>query len=131
MKKQKTHTYTAFYSDGTVKVGYCADVMERMRTLGGSSSCFVCFRATHQDEREARETEKQIKIRLAKYLIEDAECQEWLDRKRWGFFPALRRTLEGFTIKLFDYALALGQKRDTDWEKTTPADIKKIVTGKP
>ena len=63
MKKQKTHTYTAFYSDGTVKVGYCADVMERMRTLGGSSSCFVCFRATHQDEETARETEKQIKLK--------------------------------------------------------------------
>ena len=130
MRKQKTHTYTAFYSDGTVKVGYCSDVMERMRTLGGSSSCFVCFRATHQDEETARETEKQIKLNLAKYLIDDAECQEWLDRKRRGFFPALRRTLEGFTTKLFDYALAVGQKRDTGWEKTTPADIKKIVTGK-
>ncbi len=129
-QKEKTHTYTAFYSDGTVKVGYCSDVMSRMRSLGGSSSCFVCFRATHQDEETARETEKAIKENLAKYLIQDAECREWFDRNKRGFFPALRQILESFTSKLFDYALAVGQKKDTNWEETTPSEIKQIVTGK-
>lgn len=130
-RPEKKHTYAAFYSDSTVKVGFCADVMKRMRTLGGSSSCFVCFRATHENEQSARKAEAELKKQMISYLIKDAECREWLNPKKRGFFPALKKSLESLKLKVFDYAFALGQKSDTDWEPTTPKKVKKIVTGKP
>ena len=68
---------------------------------------------------------------MINYLIKDAECREWLNPKKRGFFPALKKSLENLKLKVFDYAFALGQKSDTDWEPTTPKKVKRIVTGKP
>ena len=129
-RKERKETYCAFYGDGTVKIGFCHNVMNRIRTLGGSSSCFAVFSTTHNSEREAIQSEKEIKKDLNKFLIKDAECQEWLHQKVWGFFPALQQSLGKRMPKGFKYALAVGQKTNTDWEPATPADIKKLVTGK-
>ena len=52
----KEETYCAFYGDGTVKIGFCHHVMSRIRSLGGSSSCFVVLTASHSSETKARES---------------------------------------------------------------------------
>ena len=53
------YTYYAFYHDKTVKLGYTKDVVDRLRQLGGASSCFICFRAEHDSTKSAQEAEKQ------------------------------------------------------------------------
>tara|TARA_R110002012_G_C11466370_1_gene593457 strand:+ start:65 stop:466 length:402 start_codon:yes stop_codon:yes gene_type:complete len=125
-QKEKKLTYQAFYSDGTVKVGYCGDVLKRMRSLGGSSSCLVAFRSTHKNENEARDSETKLKKILREYVIVDAECREWFVPER-GFFPTLKKALEDTTIEKFEVALALGQKKNVDWQGCSPSEVKKIV----
>ena len=127
---EQKFTYYAFYGDGTVKHGFCSNVMNRIRTLGGSSTAFVVFSAEHDDTQSAVKSESINKKNLVKFVLQDAECQEWLNPKAREFFPTLQKSLESLKMKVFKYAFAVGQKTDPDWELTTPADVKKLVTGK-
>lgn len=71
-----------------------------------------------------------MKKDLKKFLIKEAECQEWLNPEARGFFPALQRSIKERMGERFKYAFAVGQKVDTDWETGIPENVKKIVTGK-
>ncbi|HIC26711.1 MAG TPA: hypothetical protein EYO81_00450 [Gammaproteobacteria bacterium] len=123
------YTYYAFYHDKTVKLGYTKDVVSRLRTLGGASSCFICFRAEHDDTHSAKESERQMKKELADFVLRDAECREWLNVKKKGFFSSLIDALIGqaFRIKVFGYAFNVGQKSSTTWEETSPVNVEKLV----
>ncbi len=131
MKKVKRglskYTYYAFYKDKSVKLGYTKDVVGRLRQLGGASSCFVCFRAEHDSSRSAQEAEKQMKQDLANFVLRDAECREWLNSKKKGFFPSLKKALEKLTTRFFGYAYNVDQKTSTTWEETSPAKVQKLV----
>ena len=121
------YTYYAFYHDKTVKLGYTKDVVDRLRQLGGASSCFICFRAEQDSTKSAQEAEKQMKEELANFVLRDAEGREWLNSKKKGFFPSLKEALEKLTTRFFGYAYNVGQKTSTTWEETSPAKIKKLV----
>jgi hypothetical protein len=126
MKPQK-YTYYAFYRDKNVKVGFSKDVLARLRQLGGSSSCYVVFRAEHDSTYSARKAEKKMKEELAKYVLQDAECQEWLSSKKKGFFNSLKKSLETLSYRFFGYAINVDQKSSTTWEETSPAKVEKLV----
>ena len=123
-------TYLAFYNNKTVKVGYTKNVLSRIRQLGGASSCFVCFRAEHDSTHSAQQAEKQMKQELVNYIIQDAECREWLDTEKKGFYKSLKKTLSNIKMNFFTYARNLGYKSSTTWDKTEPSEVKKLVIGR-
>tara|TARA_B100000475_G_scaffold172737_1_gene135437 strand:- start:41 stop:442 length:402 start_codon:yes stop_codon:yes gene_type:complete len=128
--KDSKFTYLAFYNNKTVKVGYTKNVLSRIRQLGGASSCFVCFRAEHDSTHSAQQAEKQMKQELVNYIIQDAECREWLDTEKKGFYKSLKKTLSNIKINFFTYARNLGYKSSTTWDETEPSEVKKLVIGR-
>ena len=128
--KDSKFTYLAFYNNKTVKVGYTKNVLSRIRQLGGASSCFVCFRAEHDSTHSAQQAEKQMKQELVNYIIQDAECREWLDTEKKGFYKSLKKTLSSIKMNFFTYARNLGYKSSTTWDKTEPSEVKKLVIGR-
>ena len=132
MKKSKRglskYTYYAFYKDKSVKLGYTKDVVGRVRQLGGASSCFVCFRAEHDSTKSAQEAEKQMKQELANFVLRDAECREWLNSKKKGFFRSLKKALEKLTTRFFGYAYNVDQKTTTKNASPPSGDKNELPT---
>ena len=120
-------TYYAFYKDKSVKVGYTKDVVGRLRQLGGASSCFLVFKAEHDSRFSAQKAEKEVKQQLAEYVLKDAECREWMNSKKKGFFKSLKKSLESLKYRFFGYAENVAQKSSTSWEETSPANVEKLV----
>ena len=127
MRKPQKYTYYAFYRDKSVKLGFSRDVLSRLRQLGGSSSCYVVFRAEHDSTHSAREAEKKMKEELAEYVLRDAECREWMNSRKRGFFKSLKESLESLKCRFFGYAENVAQKSSTSWEETSPANVEKLV----
>tara|TARA_B100000287_G_scaffold217689_1_gene205336 strand:+ start:2681 stop:3073 length:393 start_codon:yes stop_codon:yes gene_type:complete len=126
-KRNQKFTYYAFYRDKSVKLGYSKNVLTRLRQLGGASSCFIVFRAEHDSTRAAQKAEKRMKEEMASFVLQNAECREWLNSKKKGFFSSLRKSLESLKYRFFGYAINVDQKSSTTWEETSPAKVEKLV----
>lgn len=120
-------TYFAVYKDKTGKIGFSKDVFERIRGLAGSSKCILCIRAEYNNVDAASAAEALAKKICAKYIITDAQCQEWVDTKQKGFLNCLIKAIKSIDHKGLSYARNLGYKSSASFDDVSEKDIKKLV----
>jgi len=125
--KEPNWTYFAVYKNKTGKIGFSRDVFARVRNLGGSSRCLVCIRAEHTDRAAAIIAEDTIKKICSKYIITDAQCQEWVDLKQKGFLNRLLKAIKKINHKGLSYSQNVGYKSSTSWENVSEKNVRKLV----
>ena len=122
---KKCYAYLAWMRDDTLKVGHALDPFFRVKQgLTSSSNCFLCFQIEQPNKKAAQDLEAFLKKALNIFRIKDAHCKEWFYSNKKGIKGAIIKALKGSEI---EYAVGIGNKRNTTWDGLSNEEMKKIL----